>query len=68
MSMEVDGMRKKGRSELRWSEKVANDMREKGLRERDTQDRGDWYEDLQVTAISYRNGLNADKEEDPGSN
>ena len=42
MDMEVDGRRRRGRPKFRWKDKVTNDMREKGLREQDAQDRGRW--------------------------
>lgn len=40
--MEVDGRRQRRRLMLRWKDKVANDMQEKGFREPDMQDRGEW--------------------------
>ena len=42
MDMELDGRRRRGRPRCRWKDNVANDMREKGLREQDTQDRRRW--------------------------
>ena len=42
MNMEVEGRRRRGRPKFRWKDGISNDMREKGLREQDMQDRGRW--------------------------
>ena len=42
MNMEVEGGRGRGRPKFRWKDRISNDMREKGLREQDIQERGRW--------------------------
>ena len=42
MNMEVEGRRRRGRPKFRWKDSISNDMKEKGLREQDTHDRGRW--------------------------
>ena len=42
MDMEVEGRRRRGRPKFRWKDNIANDMREKGLREQDVLDRRSW--------------------------
>lgn len=42
MSMKVGGMRRRGRPNIRWKGKAANDTQEKWLREQETQYRGKW--------------------------
>ena len=42
MNMEVDGRRRRGRPRVRWKDNIANDMRERGLREQEVQDRRRW--------------------------
>ena len=42
MNMEVEGRRRRGRPKFRWKDSIANDLKEKGLSEQDTQDRRRW--------------------------
>ncbi|XP_064115042.1 uncharacterized protein LOC135221148 [Macrobrachium nipponense] len=42
MHLEMEDRRWRGRPVFRWKDKLLNDMKEKGLRERDEQDRGRW--------------------------
>ena len=42
MSLEVQGMRKRGRSKGRWKDKIREDVTEKGTRREQTQDRAVW--------------------------
>ena len=42
MNMKVEGGRGRGRPKFRWKDRISSDMREKGLREQDIQDRGRW--------------------------
>ena len=42
MDMEVDGTRRRGRPKTRWKDCIGDDMREKGIQEEMTQDRGRW--------------------------
>ena len=39
LALEVQGMRKRGRPKQRWMEKIKEDMKEKGIRREQTQDR-----------------------------
>ena len=59
----MEGRRKRGRPKFRWKDSVSNDMREKGLREQDVQDRGRWRR-LTNTATKIEMGKVEDKEED----
>ncbi|XP_064080729.1 uncharacterized protein LOC135197642 [Macrobrachium nipponense] len=42
MDVEVDGTQRRGRPKTRWRDCIRNYMREKGVREEMTQDRGSW--------------------------
>ena len=42
MEMEVDGRRSRGRPSLRWRDNINSDMKMRGVREGDTQDRALW--------------------------
>ena len=41
-NMEIEGLRKRGRPKMRWKDKVAEDLREKGWKREETLDRHLW--------------------------